>query len=84
MTLMQDFPHGGLITSMLQMDQFFLLKSSAGFSESINEPTHIQTNSYSCIDLILADQPNLFINSGFYVSMHPNCNHQMVHFSMEV
>ena len=47
--------------------------------ELINEPTHIQTNSSSCIDLIFTDQPNLSLNSGVHASLHPNCHHQIVH-----
>ena len=39
--------------------KLYLLTSSNGFSQLINEPTHIQTNSSPCIDLIFTDQPNL-------------------------
>ena len=35
--------------------KLFSLTSSNGFSQLINEPTHIQSNSSSCIDLILTD-----------------------------
>ena len=35
--------------------KLFSLTSSNGFSQLINEPTHIQANSSSCIDLILTD-----------------------------
>ena len=34
------------------------------FSQLINEPTHIQINNSSCIDLIFTDQPMLSVNSG--------------------
>ena len=57
----------------------FSLTSSNGFSHLINEPTHIQPNSSSCIDLILTDQPNLSMNSGVHSSLHPNCHHHIVH-----
>ena len=57
----------------------FSLTSLNGFSQLINEPTHIQANSCSCIDLILTDQPNLSMNSGVYSSLHPNCHHHIVH-----
>ena len=57
----------------------FSLTSSNGFSQLINEPTHIQSNSSSCIDLIFTDQPNLSINSGVHSSLHQNCHHQMIH-----
>ena len=59
--------------------KLFSLTSSNGFSQLINEPTHIQANSSSCIDLILTDQPNLSMNSGVHSSLHPNCHHHIVH-----
>ena len=59
--------------------KLYLLTSSNGFSQLMNEPTNIQTNSSSCIDLIFTDQPNLSVNSGFHASLHPNCHHQIVH-----
>ena len=62
----------------------FSLTSSNGFSQLINEPTHMQTNSSSCIDLIFTDQPNLPMNSGVYSSLHPNCHHQIVHSSFNL
>ena len=40
-------------------------------------PTHLLTKSSFCIDLIFTDQPNLIINSGFHLSLHPNCHHQI-------
>ena len=39
--------------------KLFSIASSNGFSQLINEPTHIQTSSSSCLDLIFTDQPNL-------------------------
>ena len=62
----------------------YSLTSSNGFSQLINEPTHLQTNSSSCIDLIFTDQPNLSVNSGVHASLHPNCHHQIVHTSFNL
>ena len=62
----------------------FSLASSNGFSQLINEPTHIQTSSSSCLDLIFTDQPNLSINSGVHSSLHSNCHHQIVHSSFNL
>ena len=53
------------------------LTSSNGFTRLIHEPTHIQANSSSCIDLVFTDQPNLSVNSGVHASLHPNCHHQI-------
>ena len=55
------------------------MSSSVGFTQLINEPTHIQSSSSSCIDLIFTDQPNLSVNCGVHASIHPNCHHQIVY-----
>ena len=59
--------------------KLFSLTSSNGFNQIIDEPTHIQAKSTSCIDLIFTDQPNLSVNSGVHASLHPNCHHQIFH-----
>ena len=33
----------------------------------------------SCIDLIITDQPNLFLQSGVHSSLDQNCQHQIIH-----
>ena len=55
--------------------KLYLLISSNEFSQLINEPTRIQTNSSSSIDLVFTDQPNLSINSGVHAFLHRNCHH---------
>ena len=64
--------------------KLFSLTSSNGFPQLINEPTHIQTSSSSCIDLIFTDQPNLSVNSGPHTLLHRNCHHQIVHSSFNI
>ena len=44
----------------------------------IDEPTHILPNSLSCIDLIITDQPNLFVDFGVHPSLYPKSHHQIV------
>ena len=39
--------------------KLFAQTSSDGFQQLINEPTHIQKISSSCIDLIFTDQPSM-------------------------
>ena len=55
------------------------LSSSNGFSQLINEPTHRQTNSTSCFDLIFTDKPGLSVDSGVHWSLHPKCHHQIIY-----
>ena len=42
----------------------------------IDEPTNIREEAMSCIDLIITDQPNLFLQSGVHSSLDQNCQHQ--------
>ena len=66
---------------MIEGLNLFSLMSSNGFSRLVHEPTHIQTNSSFYVDLVFTDQPNLSVNSGVHVSLHPNCHHQIIHSS---
>ena len=52
--------------------------SQFGLSQIIKEPTHILSNSTSCINLIFASQPNLVMHSGDHPSLHRNCHHQVI------
>ena len=62
--------------------KFSSLTSSNGFPEIINETTHIQTSSSSCIDLIFTHQSNLSVDPGVHASLHPNFNYQIIHPSL--
>ena len=73
----------GINTTEGWKSKLFSLTSSNGFSQLINEPTHIYTSSSSFIDLIFTDQPNLLVNSGVHELLHPNC-HQIVHSSFKL
>ena len=64
--------------------KLFSLRSANGVSQLINESTHLQTSNSSCIGLIFTDQPSLSVNSGVYVSLHPNCHHEIVHSSFNL
>ena len=68
----------------LEGTSLYSLTSSHSFCQLINEPTHIQRNSSSCIDLIFTDQPSLAVNSGVHASLHPNCHHQIIHTSFNL
>ena len=58
--------------------------SKNNFYQLINKPTHIQVKSFSCIDLIFTNQPNLSANSAVHSSLHPNCHHLIVHTSFNL
>ena len=63
----------------LERTNLYSLTSSNGFFQLINDPTHVQSKSSSCIDLLFTDQPHLAVNSAVHASLHPNCHHQIVH-----
>ena len=54
------------------------ITSQFGLQQIINEPTHIQGKSVSCIDLIFSSQSNLVMSLGIYSSLHQNCHHQII------
>ena len=68
----------------IERSHLYSLTSSNDFSQLINEPTNIQTNNSSCIELMFTNQPNLSVNSGVHSSLHPNCHHQIVHTSFNL
>ena len=51
---------------------------SYGFHKLISDPTHLLPNSFSCIDLIFTDQPDLAADSGVHPILHGNCHHQII------
>ena len=63
----------------LEATKLFSLSTSNGLHQIISEPTHIQRNSSSCIDLIFTDQPSLVTNNGVHASLHSSCHHQIIH-----
>ena len=60
------------------------LKNMHGFHQLISQPTHLLSQSPSCIDRIFTDQPNLIVDSGVHPSLHPNCHHQITHCKLNV
>ena len=59
-------------------------RQSSSCIDLINEPTHIQRQSFSCIDLVFTDQPNLSINLGIHISLHPDYHHQIVQLKLDL
>ena len=44
-----------------------------------DEPTTICVTIISCVDVIITDQPNLFVESGVRPSLDDNCQHQIIY-----
>ena len=54
------------------------MSTSNGSYQVISEPTHIQRNSSSCVDLIFTDQPSFVSDDRVYGSLHWSCHHQII------
>ena len=51
------------------------LMTSAGYTQLIDQPSHVINNSSSCIDLVVASNPNVVCNSGVGLSLFHKCHH---------
>ena len=60
----------------LALDEFI---ESNNLTQLIDEPTNIRSTGMSCIDLIITDQPNLFVDFGVHLSLDNHCQHQIIH-----
>ena len=49
------------------------------FDQLVSEPTHILSNSSSCIDLIFTNQHNLVVNCGTHSALNTKCHHQITY-----
>ena len=50
----------------------------------IDEPTNVRGEGMSCIDLIITDQPNIFVESGVHPSLDEHCQHQIVYGKLNI
>ena len=54
--------------------------TSLGLSQVISEPTNFDLGKKpSCTDLIVTDQPNIFLDSETRASLDPFCYHQIIY-----
>ena len=54
------------------------LCDSYWLNQLIKEPTYILGNSFSCIDLIITDQPNVFVDSCVHSPLYAESHQQIV------
>ena len=50
----------------------------------IKEPTNIRGEGMSCIDLIITDQSNLFVDSDVHPSLDEHCQHQIIYGQLSI
>ena len=65
----EDTPQGTALDELMQINNVYQL---------IDEPTNVRTQGMSCIDLIVTDQPNVFVDYGVHPSLDSHCEHQIV------
>ena len=54
------------------------LTISAGYTQLIDQPTHVINNSSSYIDLAFASNPNVICNSDVGLSLFDKCHHNLI------
>ena len=65
-----DNPEGAALDELIETNSLHQL---------IDTPTNIRNEGMSCIDLIITDQPNLFLESGVNPSLDEHCQHQIIY-----
>ena len=65
-----DSPKGIALDELIESNNMILL---------IDQPTNLESRGISCVDLIITDQPNLFIDYGIHSSLDNCCHHQIIH-----
>ena len=55
------------------------LIESNNMTQLIDQPTNLESRGISGVDLIITDQPNLFIDYGIHSSLDNCCHHQIIH-----
>ena len=61
------------------IERFHFITIAFGLQQTINEPTHITGDFFSCIDMIFTLQPNLVMESRVHSSLHPDCHQQITY-----
>ena len=56
-----------------------MITRAAGYSQLINQPTHITKDYFTCIELIFTSNPNLINSSGVEMSLFEKCHHNIVY-----
>ena len=64
-----ELPEGRALDELIESNNLYQL---------IDEPTNIRGESMTCIDLIITDQPNIFLEYGVHPSLDKHCEHQIV------
>ena len=64
-----ELPEGTALDDLIESNNLYQL---------IEEPTNIRGDCMTCIDLLITDQPNIFMDYGVHPSLDQHCQHQIV------
>ena len=70
-----------MMLKILKLDE---LVETSNLYQLINSPTNFREGGKSCIDLIITDQPNCFIDSGTYPSPDEHCQRKIFYGKLNV
>ena len=70
-----EYPEGDAVDEVIEMNNLCQL---------IDKPTNIRGERMSCIDLIITDQPNFFIESGVHPYLDSHCQHQIIYRKLNI
>ncbi len=70
-----EHPEGSVLDELIETNNLCQL---------IDEATKIREQSMSCIDLIVTDQPNLFVNSGVHSYLDEHCQHHIIYGKLNI
>ena len=64
-----------MISTGITLNEFV---ESNDLVQLIDQPTNIEPSCISCVDLIIIDLPNLFVDFGIHSSLDNCCHHQII------
>ena len=76
--------NGGQKTENMEGSALDELIETNNMQQLIDEPTNVRGDGMSCIDLIITDQPNMFVEAGVHPSLDEYCQHQIVYGKVNV
>ena len=68
-------PEGATLDELLEINNLYQL---------IDEPTNMRGECMSCIDLVITDRPNIFVESGVHPSLDDHCQRQIVYGKLNI
>ena len=75
---MKHYNYSGYVHTVSDIEKLDELIESNNLTQLIDKPTNIRSTGMSCIELIITDQPNLFVDFGEHPSLDNHCEHHII------